>query len=142
MDILLIGGPQFLGRALIEAALAAEHRVTMFNRGRTNPELYPNVERLQGDRDGGLDVLRGRHWDAVVDTCGYVPRVVRQSADLLENAVGRYVFISSISVYAEPLQPNAGEDASLAALMDQTVEEITGETYGGLKVLCERAVQN
>ncbi len=127
---------------MIDAALAAGHRVTMFNRGRTNPGLYPEVERLQGDRDGGLAALAGRRWDAVVDTSGYVPRVVRQAAELLAEAVGRYAFISSISVYAEPLQPNAGEDAPLVTLEDENVEEITGETYGGLKVLCERAVQD
>jgi 2'-hydroxyisoflavone reductase len=142
MDLLLLGGPRFLGRAVIDAALAAGHKVTMFNRGRTHPELYPEVERLQGDRDGGLDTLRGRRWDVVVDTCGYVPRIVRQSADLLASAVDRYVFISTISVYAEPVQPNAGEDAPLATLADASAEEITGETYGGLKVLCERVVQD
>jgi len=105
MDILLIGGPRFLGRALIDAALAAEHKVTMFNRGRTNPDAYPEVERLQGNRDGALDALQGRRWDAVVDTSGYFPRVVRQSAELLGRTVGRYAFISTISVYAEPLEP-------------------------------------
>jgi 2'-hydroxyisoflavone reductase len=142
MDILLLGGPRFLGRALIEAALAAGHRVTMFNRGRTNPESYPKVERLQGDRDGGLDSLRERRWDAVIDTSGYVPRVVRQSARVLAGAVGRYVFISSVSVYAEPVRPGADEDAPLAKLQNEQVEEITGATYGGLKVLCERVVQD
>jgi 2'-hydroxyisoflavone reductase len=141
MDILLLGGPQFLGRALIDAALATGHQVTMFNRGRTNPDLYPEVTRLQGDRDGQLEALRGRRWGAVIDTSGYLPRVVRQSAELLADAVERYVFISSISVYAEPVQPGADEDAPLATLQDETVEEITGETYGGLKVLCERVVQ-
>jgi 2'-hydroxyisoflavone reductase len=141
MELLLIGGPRFLGRALIDAALAAGHKVTMFNRGRTNPGAYPRVERLIGDRDGGLEALRGRQWDAVVDTSGYFPRVVRQSAELLKEAVGRHVFISTISVYAEPLGPDADEAASVATLADESVEEITGETYGGLKVLCERAVQ-
>jgi 2'-hydroxyisoflavone reductase len=114
----------------------------MFNRGRTNQHLYPQVERLQGDRDGNLDALRGRQWDVVIDTCGYVPRVVRQSAELLADAVARYVFISTISVYADPLVGGADEDAPLASLADSTVEEITGESYGGLKVLCERAVQD
>jgi 2'-hydroxyisoflavone reductase len=142
MDMLLIGGPKFLGRALIDAALAAGHRVTMFNRGRTNPHLYPQVEKLQGDRDGDLAALRGRRWDVAIDTCGYVPRVVRQSAELLAGAVERYVFVSTISVYAEPLERGADETAPLAVLTDPTVEEVTGETYGGLKVLCERAVQD
>jgi 2'-hydroxyisoflavone reductase len=141
MELLLIGGPRFLGRAIIDAALAAGHKVTMFNRGRTNPDTYPEVERLLGDRNGGLETLQGRRWDAVVDTSGYFPRVVRQSAEMLKQAVGRYAFISTISVYAEPLVPNADESAPVATLVDESAEEITGETYGGLKVLCERAVQ-
>jgi 2'-hydroxyisoflavone reductase len=141
MDILLIGGPRFLGRALIDASLAAGHRVTMFNRGQTNPALYPQVERLLGNRDGELDALRGRRWDAVIDTCGYTPRVVQQAAELLAPSVGRYVFISTISVYAEPLAPGAGEDAPLAQLADPEIKEITGESYGGLKARCERVVQ-
>jgi 2'-hydroxyisoflavone reductase len=142
MDMLLLGGPRFLGHALIEAALAAGHQVTMFNRGRTNPHLFPAVERLQGDRDGKLDVLRGRHWDVVIDTCGYVPRIVRQSAEVLAPNVDRYIFVSSISVYRDPVPPGAAENAPLAALADETVEEITGETYGGLKALCEQVVQD
>ncbi len=141
MNLLLLGGPRFLGLALIEAALAGGHNVTMFNRGRTNPHLVPQVERLVGDRDGGLDALRGRHWDAVIDTSGYVPRIVRQSAELLADAVDRYIFISTISVYRRPVSPAAAEDAPLATLEDPTVETISGETYGGLKVLCEQAVQ-
>jgi hypothetical protein len=92
VDILIIGGTQFVGRHLVEAALAAGHRVSLFNRGRTNPGLYPEAEHLIGDRDGGLDALRGRRWDAVVDICGYVPRIVRQSAELLRDQVERYVW--------------------------------------------------
>jgi 2'-hydroxyisoflavone reductase len=142
MNLLLLGGPRFLGRALIEAALAGGHNVTMFNRGRTNPHLFPQVERLHGDRDGQLDALADRRWDVVIDTSGYVPRGVRQSAALLAPNVDRYIFISTISVYREPVSPNAAENAPLAVLADETVEEITGETYGGLKVLCEQAVQD
>lgn len=141
MELLLLGGPRFLGHALIEAALASGHKVTMFNRGRSNPHLFPQVERLTGDRDGGLGALAGRHWDLVIDTCGYVPRLVRQSAETLAGRVGRYVFISTISVYREPLAPGATEDAPLAVMADATVEEVTGETYGALKALCEQAVQ-
>ncbi len=139
MRILLIGGPKFVGRALIDAALKAGHTLTMFNRGQTNAHLYPDMEKLQGDRDGQLDALRGREWDAVVDTSGYVPRIVRQSAGLLAGSVGRYVFISTISVY--PQIAGADEDAPLATLEDESVEAVTGGTYGGLKVLCEQAVQ-
>lgn len=143
MDLLIIGGTQFVGRALTEAALARGWTVTLFNRGSTNPGLFPEVERLRGDRDGGLDPLRGRRWDAVIDTCGYVPRIVRQSAELLREAVGRYLFISTISVYDEAGIAGLDavtEDAPLATLEDEAVEQVTGETYGGLKVLCERVV--
>ena len=139
MHILLIGGPKFVGRALIDSALNAGHKVTMFNRGKTNADLYPEVEKLRGDRDGELDALKGRAWDAVIDTSGYVPRVVRQSAELLADAVGRYVFISTISVYPEIA--GSTEDSTLITLEDETTEEVA-KAYGGLKVLCERAVQD
>jgi 2'-hydroxyisoflavone reductase len=138
--LLVLGGTQFVGRALVEAALHGGHEVTLFHRGRTNADLFPEAEHVLGDRDGGLDLLRGRAWDACLDVCGYVPRVVRQSADLLRGAVGRYVFVSTISVYASLAEP-AVEGSPLAELADTAVEEITGETYGGLKVLCEREVE-
>lgn len=138
MDVLLIGGPQFVGRGVIEAALAAGHRITLFNRGRTHPELYPQVEKLRGDRDGGLAALDGRRWDAVIDTCGYVPRVVRQSAQRLRDCADAYLFISSISVYADLV--GAREDSPRHVLEDRTVEDVTGATYGGLKALCEDEV--
>lgn len=141
MDILIIGGTQFIGRPMIETALARGHRVTLFNRGRTNPDLFPQAEKLRGDRDGALDALQGRVWDAVIDNCGYVPRIVRQSAGFLRDSVGRYLFISTISVYASLAEPGVNEDSPLATLADETTEEITGETYGGLKVLCECVVQ-
>ncbi len=80
MKILLLGGPRFVGRALTDAALERGHELTFFNRGLTNPGLYPEVERLTGDREGELGALRARTWDAVIDTCGYLPRTVRASA--------------------------------------------------------------
>jgi 2'-hydroxyisoflavone reductase len=141
MKILILGGTVFVGRATVEVALERGHEVTLFNRGRSNPGLFPQVEQLQGDRDGGLAALANRHWDAVIDTCGYVPRVVRQSAEFLAEAVGQYLFISSLSVYAEPGQPGIDEQGAVGKLQDETVEEITGETYGPLKVLCEQAVE-
>jgi 2'-hydroxyisoflavone reductase len=114
----------------------------LFNRGRHHPELYSHLERLRGDRDGGLAALQGRRWDAVIDTCGYVPRVVQASAELLASAVDHYTFISSISVYAEfPRVPGIDERAAVGRLADATVEEVTGETYGPLKALCEQAVE-
>lgn len=141
MNILVIGGTRFVGRHFVEAALANGHSVTLFNRGKSNDDLFPNVEQLRGDRDGGLDVLDGKTWDAVVDTCGYVPRILRASAEKLKDAVGRYLFISTISVYDEPAEAGWDEDAPLRKLDDPTVEEVNGETYGGLKVLCEQAVE-
>ncbi|HZC83222.1 MAG TPA: NAD-dependent epimerase/dehydratase family protein, partial [Rubrobacter sp.] len=93
MDLLILGGTGFLGRYLVEAALADGHRPTLFNRGLSEPELFPDIEKLEGDRDEDLSALRGRSWDAVIDTCGYVPRVVRASAELLAGAVDHYTFI-------------------------------------------------
>jgi 2'-hydroxyisoflavone reductase len=138
--LLVLGGTKFLGRHVVEAALAAGHEVTLFNRGLTAPSLFPEVEQLRGDRDGGLAALGGRSWDAAVDTSGYVPRLVRASAELLADAVAHYTFVSSISVYRAPLASGQDESAAVVELSDPSVEEITAETYGGLKVLCEQVV--
>jgi 2'-hydroxyisoflavone reductase len=137
--LLLLGGPKFLGRAVIDAALAGGHDVTLFNRGTTNAELYPELEWIAGDRDGGLDGLRGREWDAVVDTSGYVPRVVDAGAELLRGAVGHYVFVSSISVYASFAEVVA-EESPVAELSEPGSEDV-GKDYGALKALCEHAVE-
>lgn len=139
MELLIIGGTRFLGRALVDEARAAGHTLTLFNRGRSNPALYPDVEQIHGDRDGGLAALAGRRWDAVIDTCGYVPRVVRAAADFLAPAVEHYTFISTMSVYAEPLVEGTDEAAPVGTIPDESVEEISGGSYGPLKALCERA---
>ncbi len=141
MNILVIGGTRFVGRHFVAAARARGHVITLFNRGQSDDSLFPDVEHLHGDRDGDLGALAGRRWDAVVDTCGYVPRIVRQSAELLKDAVDRYLFISTISVYADLAEPGADENAPLQTLVDESVEEVNGETYGGLKVLCEQVVE-
>ena len=141
MDVLILGGTGFLGRHLVEAALGEGHRPTLFNRGLSEPGLFPEVEKIEGDRDLDLSPLLERRWDAVIDTCGYVPRVVRASAGLLAGAVDHYTFVSSISVYSDALAPGADEGAPVRELPDPTVEELTGETYGGLKALCERAAE-
>jgi 2'-hydroxyisoflavone reductase len=141
MKLLILGGTIFLGRYLVEAALARGHQVTLFNRGQHSPELFPDVEKLRGDRDSGLDALRGRRWDAVVDTSGYLPRVVRASAELLAGAVDHYTFISSISVYPHFRSMGLDERAPVGTLDDPTFEEVTGESYGPLKALCEQAVE-
>ncbi|MCL6642308.1 MAG: SDR family oxidoreductase [Candidatus Bipolaricaulota bacterium] len=141
MKLLVLGGTVFLGRHIVETALARGHQVTLFNRGQHNPELFPEVEKLRGNRDGHLEALHGRRWDAAIDTCGYVPRVVRASAELLAHSVEHYTFISSISVYADFSVLGLNETAPLGRLQDETVEEITGETYGPLKALCEQAAE-
>jgi len=141
MDILILGGTVFLGRALVEAALERGHTITLFNRGQSNTDLFPQVEKLRGDRKASLIALEGRRWDAVIDTCGYVPRVVRLSAGVLAKAVDHYTFISSISVYSDLSEPGVDEDAPVGALSDPTTEEVNAETYGPLKASCEREVQ-
>jgi 2'-hydroxyisoflavone reductase len=137
--LLLLGGPRFLGRAVTDAALAAGHEVTFFNRGRTNADLYPEVERLVGDRAGDLRPLRGRTWDAVIDTCGYLPAHVRASAEALADS-GLYCFVSSISVYAHFRQVN-DENGPIADLGDLPSDEVTDDSYGPLKAMCEDEVR-
>jgi len=141
--ILVLGGTLFLGRHLVEAGLERGHDMTLFNRGRTGPDLFPEVETLQGDRDAGdLEALRRRRWDAVVDTSARVPRWVRDAAGLLAGAVEHYTFMSSISVYADTSRPGTDEAAPVHTLADETVEDITSaEVYGALKVLGERAAE-
>ena len=142
MKLLVLGGTRFLGRHLVEAARARGHALTLFNRGRTNPELHPGVERITGDRDGGLGALAGRAWDAVVDPSGFFPRVVGASARALAGAAGQYLFVSSISVYAEPVPVGADESAPVARIADPDVETLEGGAYGALKALCEEAVRD
>jgi len=138
LRILILGGTRFIGVHITELALKRGHSVTLFNRGRSAPNRFPNVELLKGDRNGQLDALRGHSWDAVIDDSGYVPRQVRLSAELLAPHVQRYVFISSISAYASLAKP-VDESAPLGKLTDPSVETINGDTYGPLKALCEQA---
>lgn len=139
MRILVVGGTRFVGRHVAAAALGRGHEVTLFHRGRTGAELFPEATHLLGDRDTDLSALEAGAWDATIDTCAYVPRQVRGLADRLAGRGGRYIYISSTSVYATPTPTLFTEDAPLVELPDPTVEEVTGQTYGGLKVLCERA---
>jgi 2'-hydroxyisoflavone reductase len=154
VKLLILGGTIFLGRHLVEAARARGHEVTLFHRGEHGADLYPEIERLRGDRDGDLRALRGRRWDVVIDTSGYVPRVVRASAQLLADAVERYVFISSISVYADFRTPGMDESAPVGTLTEEQLREAEsirlgngvrarayGVMYGPLKALCERAAE-
>jgi 2'-hydroxyisoflavone reductase len=140
MKLLVLGGTRFLGRHFVEAAIARGHRLTLFNRGRAAPDLFGDVEQLRGDRDGELAPLRGRSWDAVVDTCGYLPRVVRRSVEILRGAVERYLFVSSISVYADSAAAGQDEDAARAQLPTPDCEDVPNH-YGALKAACEDKVQ-
>ena len=114
--------------------------MTLFNRGQTNPELFPELEKLRGDRDGDLSALEGGDWDAVIDPSGFVPRVVRASAELLRGSAGHYVFVSSGSVYAEPYVPGYDERAPIVELDDPASEDVMKD-YGALKAACEDVVR-
>ena len=140
MSILVLGGTRFLGPATVEAALKRGHTVTLFNRGKTDPGRFPNLETLLGDRDGNLKALEGRKWDAVVDTSGYKPRVVRDSVNLLKDNVGQYVFISTLSVYSDNSKPWMDESGALMTVEDPNNENVQ-ENYGALKALCEQACE-
>ena len=138
--MLILGGTRFLGRAVVETALARGHDVTLFNRGETNPDLYPQVEKLRGNRNGDLGALAGRDWDVVVDTSGYVPRVVRASSELLADHAGHYVFVSSISVYGDFSEVAREDETPLIRIDDTSDESLEGDRYGGFKALCEQVV--
>ncbi len=133
MNLLVIGGTLFLGRHVVEHALAAGHRVTLFNRGLTQAHLFDGVEKIHGDRDGGLLPLLSRHWDGIIDTCGFVPRVVRQSAAL---ACSRYVYVSTVMVYADLARVPVASDPTLPGVEHEDHQR----AYGPLKAACEREV--
>jgi 2'-hydroxyisoflavone reductase len=142
MTILMLGGTGFLGPHTVVAAIRRGHKVTLFNRGKTRPDLFPDLEKLLGDREkDDLKALEGRKWDAVVDTSANVPRWVNKAAAVLGANVGRYIYISSISVYPDTSKPGTDETAPVATIADPTTEKITGETYGALKALSEKAAQ-
>jgi 2'-hydroxyisoflavone reductase len=138
MRILIIGGTVFVGRYITEAALAGGHDVTVFHRGRSGADLFASATHLLGDRNEDLSALSAGSWDATIDVCAYFPRQVRSLAGALDGRGGHYVFISSTSAYKTPVAPGFNEDAPLAGLDDPATEEITDETYGGLKVAGER----
>ncbi len=155
MKILIIGGTKFLGRHLVAAAQAKNHEVTLFHRGKHLSEGIEAVEEIFGDRNQDLDKLENRHWDACLDTSGYLPQTVKASAEALKNSVEQYVFISSISAYADFSDSDYDESAPLAVLSEeQKVKagkidpkgEITAvaleDMYGALKFLCEREVSD
>lgn len=141
MNILIIGGKHFVGRALVETALAAGHTLTLFNRGQSNSDWFPEVENITGDRNGDLSALQNRHWQAVIDTCGYFPRQVNNLLTAIGTHIDHYTFISSISAYADFSKPGLREGDPVAKIDDPSIEEITGESYGALKALCEQSAE-
>ena len=139
MRILVLGGTRFAGRAIVDAALGRGDTVTMFNRGKSNPGLYPGVETVNGDRTADLSALDGREFDAVVDVACYEPAVARLSAEELRDRTGRYVFVSTVSVYADQSTTEAQlEVAPLAELKPDTTDPL--ENYGANKALCEQVI--
>jgi 2'-hydroxyisoflavone reductase len=155
MKLLILGGTRFLGLHLVTAARARDHSVTLFNRGNYPSPQSRDIETIHGNRNADLSMLEGRRWDAVIDTCGLVPRAVKTSAELLSNAVDSYVFISSQSVYRDVSLPGVDESGAVKTLTREQVDHANeidasdqgsaanyGDMYGGLKALCEEAAEN
>ncbi len=142
MNILVIGGTRFFGRAFTEQALGKGHNVTVFHRGQSDSEHFDDATRVIGDRHEDLEKLGDGPWDAVLDTCAFVPGSVTQAAEYLKDKVKHYIFVSSISVYTESTEINRTEDTELLTHPeDEPVDEMKMETYGSLKVLCEQAAE-
>ncbi|ASP39120.1 epimerase [Bacterioplanes sanyensis] len=139
MKLLILGGSRFLGKHLADCALQRGHEVTLFNRGQSNPGMFPQAEHLIGDRDQDLSKLTGRYWDAVIDTCGYLPRQVQRTAQLLADQVEHYSFVSTISVYQDTMAENYTESAAIKSVDNVDTHEFSNENYGPLKALCEQA---
>ena len=126
--VLILGGTGFIGPHFVDALTAGGHKITLFNRGKRDPEVKPGIEQLLGDRNGQIDTLKGRDWDVVIDNSGYTPGQVKATAELLKEHVRRYIFISSIAVYADFAKAGVDEDYKLAELKDPTTEVVNGET--------------
>lgn len=141
LKILILGGTNFLGPHLVEELQGRGHEVTLFNRGTQSPLLFSNIETLQGNRDGDLNALQNRWWDAIIDTSGHLPRLVEDSSKILSKATNHYTFISTIGVYENFNSLNINESYSLARLEDATKEEIDEKTYGALKASCENVIE-
>ena len=141
LDILILGGTGFIGPHQVEEALGRGHNVTIFNRGKSGPDMFPQLENLIGDRDNDLKALKGRKWDAVIDNSGFVPRWVKQSTELLKGNVDHYLYMSSLSIYADNTVIGQTESGKLQQLKDPTSEERSAANYGGMKALSEKFVQ-
>ena len=137
LRILILGGTNFIGPHQVRAAVERGHEVTLFNRGITNPDLFPDLETLIGDRNGDLGALAGREWDVVIDNPANIPRWVRLSAEALRGSVGKYVYVSSTGVYVPYLTTDIREDAPVDTIEDPETEVVDGRTFGALKALAE-----
>jgi 2'-hydroxyisoflavone reductase len=140
LSILILGGTRFIGVEMTELALKRGHKITFFNRGKTNADLFPDIERIKGDRNGEIDGLKGRKWDAVIDNSGYFPRAVKLTAELLAPSISQYLFVSSISVYPDFKAPR-DETSAVGKLKDESIEKVDNDTYGPLKALSEKAAE-
>ena len=141
LKVLILGGTGFIGPHFVNALKDGGHSLTLFNRGQRDPDADPGIEQLIGDRNGQIDALKGRDWDAVIDNSAYTPKQVKLTADLLKGHVRQYILISSVAAYANFTKAGIDESYELAKLDDPTVEEVNGQTYGGLKALCEKVAE-
>ncbi len=139
LSILIMGGTGFLGPHIVNTAMIRGHKLTLFNRGKTHPGLFPDIEQLHGDRKTDLSALDDRKWDVVIDTSAYIPGDVTRSATLLAPNIGQYILISTVSVYAKMDKPGMDESAPVATTDDPNAEKVSNENYGALKALCEAA---
>lgn len=138
VKLLVIGGTRFVGRAFVEQAVDHGHEVAVFHRSVSEPDGFPDVEHLHGDRDGQLGLLRGREWDAVLDTCAYVPRAVREAGAVLRDVAGHYTLVSTLSVHPDDMPAGATEETATFQPPFPQTETVTVESYGPLKVACEQ----
>ncbi|MDY6949684.1 MAG: NAD-dependent epimerase/dehydratase family protein [Pseudomonadota bacterium] len=141
LKVLILGGTGISGPHLVRELRNAGHQLTLLNRGKRAPGMFKDIETLIGDRNGPLDVLAGRDWDVVVDNSGYFPRQVTRSTTILKDHTQHYIYVSSISAYADLTPPGIDEDYQLAQLQDPDATEITSDNYGGLKAACEKIVE-
>lgn len=143
MNILILGGKSFLGRHIVDSFQKKGHEVTLFNRGKTNPELFPETENIQGDRYSDLHLLNGRKWDVVIDTSGYDPKNLEYVSSNLNTCVDHYIFVSSCSVYDQrPQTLITDESAKIVDLPSPTQDlDCFGKHYGACKYLSERAIE-
>lgn len=141
LKILILGGTGFIGPHQVRYALARGHKLTLFNRGKTHPGLFPNVELLEGDRNGKIDALKGRDWDVVIDNPATLPRWVRDTAQLLKGHARQYIFISTVSVYADNSKPGMDESTALMTTNDPEAARVTNQNYGALKALAEKEAE-